>query len=74
MTTMPPAWADLFEALTLLAQHPADTVSPFNCTHDTLHVLADDNAFTAEEIARLDQLGFMVARDGGFYSYRYGSA
>jgi hypothetical protein len=75
MTSMPPAWADLLEALTLLAQHPADTVSPFNCTHDTLYVLADDSAFTDDEIARLEALGFnRNSSDGGFYSFRYGSA
>ncbi|GLW31207.1 hypothetical protein [Actinoplanes regularis] len=75
MTTDPPeAWADLIEGLTLLAQYPADESDPLHCSHDTLHVCADETAFTADEIARLDQLGFMVHRDGGFYSYRFGSA
>ncbi len=71
---MPPAWADLIEGLTILAQHPTDTISPFHCEHDTLNVMADDEAFTEEEIARLDQLGFSVNSEGGFYSFRFGSA
>lgn len=74
MTTMPPAWSDLLECLTLLAKHPADPISPFHCEHDTLHVLADETAFTDEEIAKLDFLGFSVDFEGGFYSFRFGSA
>jgi len=73
--TLPPSWSDLLEGLALLAQHPTDTISPFHCSHDTLHVLADDKAFTDVEIAKLEVLGFHVdSSDGGFYSYRFGSA
>lgn len=72
---MPPAWADLIEGLTLLAKHHTDDISPLHCQHDTLNVLADDEAFTDEEIARLDTLGFSVNNsEGGFYSFRFGSA
>lgn len=75
MATMPPAWADLLEGLELLAQHPTDTVSPLHCEHDKLTVLADDSAFTDDELARLETLGFDVDRsEGGFYSFRFGSA
>jgi hypothetical protein len=74
MPDMPTAWSELIEGLTLLAQHPADKVSPFYCSHDTLHVLADETAFTDEELARLELLGFNVDPDGGFYSFRFGSA
>lgn len=73
-TSMPPAWADLIEGLTLLAKHPSDIISPLHCEHDTLNVMADDEAFTEDEIAKLDELGFTVNREGGFYSFRFGSA
>lgn len=70
---LPPAWADLFEALALLATHQNNDLSPFHCSHDQLTVMADPAAFTAEEIARLDALGFHVG-DDSFYSWKYGSA
>lgn len=54
----PQAWADLLEALTLLARHQSNDISPFHCEHDTLTVMADPEKFTAEELARLDKLGF----------------
>jgi hypothetical protein len=73
-TEMPSAWADLIEGLTLLAQHHTDPISPLHCSHDTLHVLADDKAFTDEELAHLERLGFLADKDGGFYSFRFGSA
>ncbi|GAA2623798.1 hypothetical protein GCM10010399_63850 [Dactylosporangium fulvum] len=73
-TTMPPAWSDLIEGLTLLAKHHTSDISPLHCEHDTLNVMADDEAFTGEEIARLDHLGFSVSSEGGFYSFRFGSA
>lgn len=73
---MPPAWADLIEGLTLLATHQNDAISPFNCTHDTLNVMADPTAFTVEELARLDELGFHTDSESyaSFYSFRFGSA
>ncbi len=74
MTTMPADWADLLEALTLLATHPTVGSAPFNCTHDTLLVTADDTKFTDAEIVKLGNLGFHVDRDGGFTSSRFGSA
>lgn len=74
----PKAWRDLFEGLALLARHPADEASPFNCTHDQLAVMADPSQFTDEEIARLAELGFTAADRGTtygtFYSSRFGSA
>ncbi len=74
MTTMPADWADLLEALNLLAKHPTIGSSPFNCTHDMLLVTADDTKFTDAELDRLAYLGFDVDRDGGFRSFRFGSA
>lgn len=72
--SMPTAWADLFEALLMLVEHQADEISPFNCTHDTLGVMADAAAFSEAELARLDELGFHPDQYGGFYSFRFGSA
>jgi hypothetical protein len=74
MSEMPQAWADLIKALTIMSRRPANTTRPTNCGHDRLQVMADDERFTAEEIAELDGLGFYVDADGGFYSYKFGSA
>lgn len=75
-TDLPPAWADLIDGLKLLGTRPStDPVSPFNCTHDTLHVMADPSDFTDGEIERLDQLGFHADEgESCFYSFRFGSA
>ena len=68
------AWTDLAEAIGILAKH-GDPVSPFNCSHDELRVMADPAYFTAEELARLDELGFHAdPGNENFYSFRYGSA
>lgn len=77
MTTadMPEVWADLLAALTLLAKHPTSKARPFQCSHDTLYVCADDTAFTADELAQLDEWGFFPDSEcGGFTSFRFGSA
>ena len=75
MTTMPKAWADLLEGLTLLATHQSNDISPLHCEHDQLTVNADPSAFTAEELAHLEKLGFNVDDDDeAFYSFRFGSA
>jgi hypothetical protein len=72
---MPPAWADLIEALTLLASRQNNAISPLHCQHDELTVMADPVAFTDEEIARLDELGFFPSGDAlSFTSFRFGSA
>ena len=71
---MSQAWQDLIEAIELLSQHPTSSVSPFHCEHDELWVMADPEEFTAEELERLDHLGFFTDGEGGFKSYRYGSA
>lgn len=68
------AWTELVQALALLAKHPSDDISPFYCTHDVLHVMADETRFTEEEIEQLEAWGFLVDREGGFSSTRYGSA
>lgn len=71
---LPEAWADLIKAVTLLARGQTDDISPFHCEHDELWVQADPEKFTPEEIAQLDEWGFFPDSDGGFKSFRYGSA
>jgi hypothetical protein len=72
---MPPAWTDLIEALTLLATHQNNAISPLNCQHDELTVMADPADFTEAELARLEELGFSPNHDNAtFYSFRFGSA
>jgi hypothetical protein len=75
MTATPKAWTDLIEALTLLARGQSNDTSPFHCEHDILTVMADPANFTDEELAQLDQWGFLPDRsDFTFSSFRYGSA
>ncbi len=71
---LPQAWADLLEGLTLLARGQSNDISPFNCEHDQLTVMADPANFTAAELVRLDELGFSPSDDETFYSFRFGSA
>ncbi len=76
---LPPAWSDLLTALTLLARGQSNDISPFNCSHDQLAVMADPANFTPEEVARLATLGFDAGRrgsdsEGTFTSSRFGSA
>ncbi|WP_016888284.1 hypothetical protein [Mycobacteroides abscessus] len=67
------AWADLPQAIELLSKHKTGPY-PFHCEHDELFVMSNPAAYTAEELAELDALGFLVNEDGGFSSFRYGSA
>lgn len=72
---LPAAWIDLIQGIAILAQHPANDISPFHCEHDTLTVCADPAKFTEKEIRRLDELGFVVDEDEEcFTSFRFGSA
>lgn len=75
-TTPPiaPDWANLLEAIALLARHPSSYICPFHCEHDVLTVMANPEAFTVDEIARLETIGFHPGDEATFYSYRYGSA
>jgi hypothetical protein len=74
-TPIPPAWSDLIAAITLLARGRVDDVSPFNCIHDQLSVMADPANFSEADIAQLNAWGFHEdTSDGTFYSFRYGSA
>jgi hypothetical protein len=71
---IPPAWTDLIEAITMLAKGWSNEISPFHCEHDTLTVMADPEQFSDVEMAKLKDWGFYPDNDGGFYSFRYGSA
>ena len=71
---LPDAWRDLIAGLTLLARGQSNDISPLHCEHDTLWVMASAEAFTPEEITRLDGLGFFVDEEGGFQSFRFGGA
>ncbi len=70
----PAAWRELIEALVLISKGWVNSSSPLHCEHDELRVMADPSSFTAEELARLEQLGFHQSEDGNFYSFRFGSA
>lgn len=65
----------MIEALTIFAKY-ADPYSPTNCEHDVLMVIGVDvAAVSAEDQARLDELGFHWSNGYDCWvSYRYGSA
>ncbi len=67
------AWADLPKAIEILSRHKTGPF-PLHCEHDELFVMSNPDKYTAEELAQLDELGFFVNVDGGFSSFRYGSA
>lgn len=71
---MPKAWRELIEALTILAKASVNDERPLNCSHDALGVCADPGRISATDLARLIEIGFDVDEEGGFYSFRYGSA
>lgn len=62
---------DLIEALTILRKY-ANPASPTNCAHDELFVCVDPHLVSAEDLQRLDQLGFFTD-EYGFKSYKFGS-
>lgn len=66
---------DLIEALTILRKYLAKpTHTPTNCQHDVLWVGVRPGAVPAEDIDRLDVLGFFPDEASeGFMSYRFGS-
>lgn len=68
---------DLIEALTLMATKSKPEF-PTHCEHDTLTVCVDPALFTAEELVRLDELGFFPDSEeqdsGCFISFKFGSA
>lgn len=64
---------DLIEALTILLKY-GDPRNPTHCEHDVLRVDVNAELVSAEDLARLEKLGFFVDEEHGkFMSYRYGS-
>lgn len=64
---------DLIEALQIMLTR-GDVQHPTFCSHDELHVFPKDMKFTPEQLARLEELSFMIDEDeNGFYSFRFGS-
>lgn len=69
------AWADLINGLGILQTGRTSNVSPTWCDHDKLWVMADPDKFTTDQIEQLDRMGFVADHaEGGFYSFRFGSA
>ncbi len=66
---------DLIKALTILQKY-GNPKWPTWCEHDCLHVCdIDDKAVSAEDKTELETLGFVVDdTEGGFMSFRFGSA
>lgn len=71
---LPEAWADLVKAIVLLGKHRVNDNNPLSCSHDLLMVMSDDLQYTPEEIEQLKNWNFDVHDEGGFYSFKYGSA
>lgn len=69
--------SDLIEALQIFAKYveTRNRKYPTHCEHDELFVLVNPDSVSAEDIARLDELGFQPCHDlPCFVSYRFGSS
>lgn len=66
---------DLIAALLLMqSRMTLDVDRPLFCTHDELWVVGvDPDRFSDAELLQLEEWGFIVS-DGGFMSFRFGSA
>jgi hypothetical protein len=65
---------DLIEALTILRKYD-NPGCPTHCKHDELSIMVDPEKVSAEDIARLDELGLFTDYDEGYFrSFRFGSA
>jgi hypothetical protein len=67
---------DLIKALQIFLKD-GNPAYPTNCSHDELRIMEIDPAVVSDEDkAKLDELGFFVSEeeDGGFMSFRFGSA
>jgi len=62
---------DLIEALTILSKYNND-YAPTHCEHDNFFVTCDTSKVLADEVERLEELGFHKS-EYGFVSYRFGS-
>ena len=64
----------LRKALEIFAKYTSDEY-PTSCEHNQLYVLVDPANVSKEDIAALNELGFIADEDeGNFYSFKYGSA
>ena len=65
---------DLIEAFNIFLKY-GNPDYPTHCEHDCLYVCdIDPEKVSAEDIKKLDDLGFMPDDDGGFMSFKFGSA
>jgi hypothetical protein len=62
---------NLLEAFRIFAKY-TDARYPTWCEHDTLHVVVNPEMVSAEDLERLETLGFQ-ADDDDFYSFEFGS-
>lgn len=66
--------SDLIAALTIFLKY-GNPRNPTHCEHDELWICGIDPVDVSEEDKReLARLGFHVSSEGGFQSYRFGSA
>ena len=63
---------DLIEALQIM-RTKGNVLHPTHCSHDELYVYPRSMDFTADQLSRLDELGFFPNDEGGFSSFKYGS-
>lgn len=65
--------SDLIEALNIFLKY-GNPHNPTHCEHDEMFIAGiSPDQVSKEDIARLDELGFFVSREG-FKSFRFGSA
>ena len=64
---------DLIEAMTILRKYD-NPDCPTHCEHAEMSIMVDPGKVSAEDIARLDELGLFDGGDGYFKSFRFGSA
>ena len=64
---------DLIKALTIFRKY-GNPDNPTHCEHDELWVCIDSDLVSDEDKEELDKLGFFENSEGGFKSYRFGSA
>ena len=64
----------LIEALQIFLKY-GNPDYPTHCEHDTLYICGiEPDDVSKEDIKKLDDLGFFIGGEGGFMSFRYGSA
>jgi hypothetical protein len=70
----PQGFDALIEAFTIFRRY-ANPHHPTHCDNQTLSVLVDPGAVSAEDAARLGVLGFAAADSGEYFeSHRFGAA